>query len=145
MSEMERILNDIRAYLRISAVATLKMVATDILNTYEKALVHSKLDGKTTQEKIEADTKISQATISRWLAEFVQAGLVSQPDRFNSCHKALFTLQELGIDMGTLKKRAKTSKQIAESAPVAPQASSTTQQDVIQKTLEPKRNGAASE
>jgi hypothetical protein len=143
MSEMEKLLNDIRAYLRISAAAASRMIAKDALNTLEKALIYSKLDGKISQLKIEADTKIPQATISRWLAEFVQAGLVSPPDQYNSSHKALFTLQELGIDIGTLKRRAKTSKQTTESnAPVTPQAPNAPQQGVIQKTLEPEKSGA---
>jgi len=142
MSEMEKLLNDIRAYLRISAAAASKMVAKDTLNTYEKALIYNKLDGKISQVKIEADTGIPQTTISRWLAEFVQAGLASPPDQYNSSHKALFTLQELGIDIGTLKKRAKTSQTIASTSQGLPHIPDTSQQSIIQKTLEPEKRGA---
>jgi hypothetical protein len=143
MSETERLLNDIRAYIRISAAAALKVVAKTTFDLYEKALVYSKLDGKTSQTKIEIDTKVPQTTISGWLGGFAQAGLASPPDQYNSSHKALFTLQELGIDIGMLKKRTKVSKPIPQSSPTTTsQASKKPQESVIQKTLEPEKSGA---
>jgi hypothetical protein len=145
MSETERLLNDIRAYIRISAAAALRVVAKTSLDIYEKALVYSKLDGKTSQTKIETDTKVPQTTISVWLAGFVQAGLTSPPDQYNSSHKALFTLQELGIDLGMLKRR-KVSKPIPQPSPTtASQASNKPQESVIQKTLEPEKSGASNQ
>jgi len=145
MSESDKLLNDIRAYLRISAAAASRLVARATLDIYEKALVYSRLDGKTSQSRIETETKIPQATISVWLAGFVQAGLASPPDQYNPSHRALFTLQELGIELGVLKKRAKTPKTISQSdqtptsqAPVEPQ------QGAIQKTLEPEKSGTPS-
>jgi hypothetical protein len=121
-SETERLLNDIRAYLRISAAAASRAVAKTLLDTYEKASVYNKLDGKTSQTKIEADIKVPQATISVWIGGFVQGGLVSPPNQYNSSHKALFTLQELGIELDMLKKRARVSKTIQQLGP-APTAS----------------------
>jgi len=123
MSETERLLNDIRAYLRISAASASRATAKSVLDTYEKALVYSKLDGKITQIKIQTDTKVPQPTISIWLAGFVQAGMASPPDQYNPSHKALFTLQELGIDLETLKKRAKAAKPVLQPSPTStPQA-----------------------
>jgi hypothetical protein len=116
MSETE-ILNDIRTYLRISAAAALRTSAKAVFDTYEKALVFSKLDGKMTQIKIGADTGVPQPTISIWLTGFVQAGLVTPPDQYSNSHRALFTLQELGIELGTLKKRAKASRPVAQPNP----------------------------
>jgi hypothetical protein len=110
LSETEKLLNDIRAYLRLSAAVASRTNASSVVDTYEKALVFSKLDGKITQTKIAADTGVPQPTISIWLTGFVQAGLVAPPDQYNSSHRALFTLQELGIELGTLKRRAKSSK-----------------------------------
>jgi len=144
MSETERLLNDIRAYLRISAAAASRATAKSALDTYEKALVYSKLDGKITQIKIQADTKVPQPTISIWLAGFVQAGLASPPDQYNPSHKALFTLQELGIELGTLKKRAKAAEPVLQPSPTStPQAPTEPQEATIQKTLEPERSGAS--
>jgi len=115
MSEVERLLNDIKAYIRISAAADSRIVAKATFDTYEKALVYSKLDGRTFQTKIEIDTGIPQQTVSDWLADFVQTGLASPPDKYNACHRALFTLLELGIKLSALKKRTKTTKKIQES------------------------------
>jgi len=144
MSETERLLNDIRVYLRISAAAASRATAKSVLDTYEKALVYSKLDGKITQIKIQADTKVPQPTISIWLAGFVQAGLASPPDQYNPSHKALFTLQELGIELGTLKKRAKAATPVSQpSSTSTPQAPAEPQGAAIQKTLEPGRSGAS--
>jgi hypothetical protein len=139
LSETEKLLNDIRAYLRISAASASRAVAKIKLDTYEKALVYSRLDGKTSQAKIGADAQVHQTTVGDWIAEFVQAGLASPPDRYNDTHKALFTLQELGIELAGLKKRAKTAKQSQPSAttssqsPTPPPAEPS--QDSVQKTL----------
>lgn len=137
MSDTEKLLNDIRVYLRISAAAASRAIAKTTLDTYEKALVYSKFDGRTAQTKIEQDTKVPQKTISNWLAGFVQAGLVSPPDKYNNSHKALFTLQELDIQLNTLKSRAKASKQPKEhTQPPSQKAAVQSQKEPIQKVLE---------
>jgi len=142
MSETERLLNDIRAYLRISAAAASRTAAKSVIDTYEKALVYSKLDGKITQIKIEADTKVPQPTISIWLSGLVQAGLVAPPDQYNNSHRALFTLQELGIELGTLKKRAKAKPIAQSSSATVQQASTEPQQSIDQKNSESEKSGA---
>jgi len=140
MSETDRLLNEIRIYIRISAAAASRVTARSVIDTYEKAIVYSKLDGKTSQTKIEADTKVPQTTVSGWLAEFMQVGLVAPSDKYNPSHKALFTLQELGIDFGVLKRREKASKAVSQSpAPTRPQ------QGDIQKTLESEKSGASNQ
>lgn len=142
MSETEGLLNEIKTYLRISAAADSRATAKSIIDGYEKAIVYSKLDGKISQTKLEAETKIPQQTISKWLAGFVQAGLVAPPDKYNPSHKALFTLQELAIDLGTFKKREKPSKVVAQQAPVSPtQTPTEPEQGVIQETLEREGSG----
>lgn len=142
VSETERLLDDIRAYLRISAAVASRAAAKTLLDTYEKASVYGKLDGKTSQTKIEADTKVPQTTISVWLGAFMQGGLVSPPNQYNSSYRALFTLQELGIELDTLKKRARASKTIQQPSP-SPTAKATPegQQNVAQKTLELEKSG----
>lgn len=107
MNETDVILNDIRAYLRISAAAAARPVAAKTLDLQEKALAYSKMDGKTPQSKIESTTGIPQQTISRWADEFVSAGLASAPNEYVTAHRALFSLNELGIDVSALKKRTK--------------------------------------
>ena len=138
MSDTNRILSDIRAYLRISAASVLKVSAARVLDTCEKALVYSKLDGKTSQSKIEQATGVPQQTVSFWLVTFVQEGLVAPPDEFNEGHKSLFALQELGIELATLKKRAKKgARPSQEPTPATTQTSTNeAQQGGIQKYLE---------
>jgi hypothetical protein len=43
MSEANRMLNDIHAYLRLSAAATAKISASAIIDSYEKGLIYEKL------------------------------------------------------------------------------------------------------
>ena len=107
MSDTDKILNDIRAYLRITAAAASKSVATKVIDIQEKARVYEKLNGEMSQQKIETETGVPQQTISRWTDEFVDAGLASLPNEYCKNYKALFTLRELGISISGLKKRRK--------------------------------------
>lgn len=107
MSETDRLLNEIKMYLRISAAYASRSKAATILDTQEKAMVYEKLDGTTTQQTIADLTKVPRQTVTRWADEFVRAGLASAPDKYQSTHRALFSLAELGIDMNILKKRAR--------------------------------------
>ncbi len=124
MSETDRILNDVRDYVRISAVQAVKPIAIKVIDSYEKAQVYGALDGSTLLKKIQEMTKIADSTISDWLAIFVRSQLCTQPNEFYKSHRALFSLQELGIDSSVLKKRAK----IATKNQSTTQATSDTQQ-----------------
>lgn len=106
-SEVILLLNEIRAYLRINAAALCKDVATKVLDSQEKAMVFAKLDGNTSQSKIESDTKIPIQTINRWINDFIEAGLISPSNKYSKNYKALFTLRELSIDATELSKRKK--------------------------------------
>lgn len=110
MSETDKILNDIRSYLRITAAASSRAIVAKILDTQEKAVVYSKLDGKTSQQKIADATGVPQRTIADWAEMFVKAGLASPPDEYHSSHRALFSLSELGIDLSVLRRRKKSEQ-----------------------------------
>lgn len=110
MSETDKILYDIRTYLRMAASAAAKQTAGTVLNTQEKAMVYSKMDGKTSQQKISGSTGVPQKTISNWADEFVEFRLAMPPDEYYSSHRALFSLAELGINLEALGKRAKGAK-----------------------------------
>jgi hypothetical protein len=112
--ETKRLLGDIRTYLRITAAATSKQIAMRVLDSFEKALVYSKMDGNTSSYKIQEATSVPNRTVLDWADEFVRSGLASSPDGFYSSHRALFSLNELSIDISTLKKRRK-SQQSTES------------------------------
>ncbi len=141
MSDTNRILSDIRAYLRISAAAASRVSAPKILDSYEKAFVYSKLDGKTSQSKIKQITGVPQPTVSRWLETFVQERLVSPPDEFNESHKALFTLQELGIELTIMKKRDKKGAKQSPKTTTPNVAPSEEPQGSVQKYLEGEKSG----
>jgi hypothetical protein len=107
--------------MRINAVQSFKSVAVGIIDTYEKAVVYQMLSqGNVTQTKIEQTTAVSRSTLSGWLGSFVTAGLCSEPNKFYEGFKALFTLQELGIDSSALKKRTKQKPRAGTTTP-APQ------------------------
>lgn len=108
MSETDKILDDIRTYLRITAAAASRTVAKTTVDTLEKAQVYEKLCEGKSQRKIEEETGIPQKTISNWVAKFTEAGLLSPTN------KALFTLRELGINMSELGSRKKKEQETAE-------------------------------
>jgi hypothetical protein len=86
-----------------------------LLDTQEKALVYSKMDGNTPQLKIESATGVIQPTISRWADDFVAAGMASPPNEYYPAHRALFSLSERGISISALKKRNQKGKAVAPS------------------------------
>jgi len=110
VDKTEALLSDIRAYLRITAASSLRESAAQVIDTYEKALVFGRLDGNTSQQKLQEITNTPQATVSRWVSDFTEAGIVAPPDDIYKNHRALFTLRELGINSAALKKRSKTTE-----------------------------------
>lgn len=117
MGETERILNDIRSYMRTFAAATLRKAAGELIDTREKAQVYGEMNGRNTQASISTTTEVPQTTISRWADDFVKAGVASPPNEFYDSHKALFTLDELGIDTTLLRRRASVKQKGETSEP----------------------------
>jgi len=112
----------------MSAAAASRPIASKVIDTQEKAIVYSKLDGKTSQQKISDVTKVAQKTISNWDEEFVRAGLAMPPDEYYPSHRALFSLAELDINVSVLKKREKDVQ--------PPPATQTLDESVPQRKLE---------
>jgi hypothetical protein len=110
------ILNDIRLYTRMAAAVASKPMASRVLESYEKALVYSKLDGMTSTYKVAEATGIPPRTVLNWADDFVRANLAAPPDQFTSSHRALFSLAELSIDLTALKKRRKQTEVPQQSA-----------------------------
>ncbi len=122
MDKTEVLLGDIRGYLRAMAAAALKPMAGRILDTYEKALLFSRLDGNTPQLRLQEITKVPQPTISAWLGKFMEAGIVSPPDEVYRNYRALFTVQELGVNISALKKRISSEVTQPEAIPSSQEA-----------------------
>ena len=115
MSETDRLISELILYIKISALPSARQLADSVIDSFEKATVYSKLDGKTPQSRIELDTGIRQSTISDWAKLFVRNRLVAEPSGYFANYKALFTLEELGIDINSLKKKTKTNKDSTQS------------------------------
>ncbi|SRR6266571_5676770 len=103
-------------YLRAMASVALRPLAEEVLDSYEKALLFTKLDGNTPQLKLQELTRIPQATISRWVNEFTDAGLVATRGKNFRNHQARFTLRELGINIADLKKKAGSDQDVVPAA-----------------------------
>jgi DNA-binding MarR family transcriptional regulator len=114
-NDSNKILNDIRTYLRISAAVASRSIASKVLDTQEKAQVYEKLYEGAPQAKIEAETGVPQQTVSRWINEFVEAGLVTPPNDYSKNYRALFTLRELAINTSELAKRKKKQQAVAKA------------------------------
>jgi DNA-binding transcriptional ArsR family regulator len=111
MDRTEALLTEMRAYLRVMAASNLRAVeAGRVIDTYEKAVLYSKLDGNTTQLRLQEIVGVPQPTISVWLTRFTEAGIVTPPNEAYRNHRALFTLQELGVNMAALKKRVPSAE-----------------------------------
>ena len=108
ITAVEKLLFEILTYLRASAASATKSRAHEVLDDYSKAMVYKHLDGSKAQAKVAEAAGVSQATVSRYAQDFVEAGLATPPSKFYTNYRALFTLEELGIDSGALKKREQT-------------------------------------
>ena len=95
---------NLTAYLRIIAATSVRGNAAEVIDTWEKAIVYSKMDGSTSQMKIASNLGISQRTVAFWADVFVRHHLALAPSKYNSSHKGLFSLEELGIAADKLKK-----------------------------------------
>lgn len=108
ITSAERLLFEIVTYLRASAASATKSRAHEVLDDYGKAMVYKNLDGSKPQATVAKASGVSQPTVSRYAQDFVEAGLATPPSKFYQNYKALFTLEELGIDIGQLKKKEQT-------------------------------------
>jgi len=97
-------------YLRIIAAASMRIVAEKIINTYRKAIVYKNLNGKNSHEQVSKITKVPRRTVSSYIEEFVSLGLVVRASELSKYDKALFTLEELQIDIDFMKNSEKKLK-----------------------------------
>jgi hypothetical protein len=103
-NEAMDILRDIRLYVKIQTAISLREEAKKLLDVREKAEVYSRLDGTKTHLELSRLVGIPRKTVTNWVGEFVQSGLAV--DVRGSNDRALFTLEELKISSGLLRKRA---------------------------------------
>jgi DNA-binding IclR family transcriptional regulator len=62
--------------------------------------VYGLLDGNTTQKAIADATRVPKTTVNRHVAAFLRGGLAVPPSEYYENPRALFTLEELGLEFG---------------------------------------------
>jgi hypothetical protein len=102
-----QVLTDIRSYLRITAAASSRQAAGRVIDSQEKAIAYSKMDGKTSSYQIADALDIPPRTVANWAEDFVISGLASPPNELFASHRALFFLNELSVNSSELKNRKK--------------------------------------
>lgn len=106
------LLVDLVAYARVIAASAVTERAQGLIDSYEKAQAYVHLDGEKTDTDISRQIKVPRRTVTDWVSKFVSHGLAVRRGR---SERALFTLEELGINVGALKrKRKKKPKEKAE-------------------------------
>jgi hypothetical protein len=117
-TKTEETLHEIAAYLRIIAASSVKQRAGEVINKWQKAMVYDKMDGNTSQQKIATAIGVPQRTVANWADEFLHYHLAVPPSVFNSSHKALFSLEELNVDVSSLKKQYSKTAAEQPSTPI---------------------------
>ena len=107
---VKKLLADLLTYARAGSALSAKQRANEVIDTLEKAKIYKSLDGLTTHDEIADLTNNPRETVRNWIREFSGYGIVSQPNEFYSHHKALFSLDDLGIDLDTLRAKPKKKK-----------------------------------
>lgn len=97
----EILLAQLLPYVRIIAASLVSDAAKKVIDSYQKAQVYNSLNGTTSDEEISKAIGVPRRTITSWADSFVKNRLAVREDRKE---KALFSLEELGIDINTLKK-----------------------------------------
>jgi hypothetical protein len=98
--DRDRMLLEMHAYARALAASAMSGRAKKVIDDYQKALVYSSLNGKT-DEEMHRITKVPRRTITDWVKLFVKNDLAPAEGRLE---RALFSLEELDIDLAALKK-----------------------------------------
>ncbi|MFQ5909412.1 MAG: hypothetical protein ACE5IJ_01670 [Thermoplasmata archaeon] len=113
-------LAELLPYVRAMAASMGRERAQSIIDSHEKALAYSHMEVGRTDTDIANSIGVPRRTVTGWVGAFVANGLAVREGRST---RALFTLEELGINIGTLKKkRKKTKREEAKHEELPPRA-----------------------
>ena len=104
---MLEVLKEVRAYAHVVAADVLSKKAEEIIDSYDKARVYQSLDGTRSDSIISTLTGVPRRTVTSWVSEFAKCGLATTGKRFEV---ALFTLEELGLSLKTMKKKSRRNR-----------------------------------
>lgn len=111
--EKDRLLIELRAYARIIAASLVSTKAKKVIDDYQKAQVYAILDGEKSDYQISDATGVLRRTVTNWVKEFVKNNLAigsGEAGKKERLERALFTLEELEIDLNLLKREWEKKK-----------------------------------
>lgn len=98
LSEINRILVEIRNLLRFSSRASIKELLENELNTEDKVKVYRSFNGANSVRDIEKLVGVNRNTISEWGQRWESCGLLSAESNSSKAkRKSIFLLSDFGI------------------------------------------------
>lgn len=111
MASTEALLHEILLYTKAQAIPAVRETAQGLITNASRAAIYRALDGKTSQADIARARSVTQQAIGPVVQSFIKAGLAAPASEFFAAPKALFTLDELGIDATLLEAKPKKAAQ----------------------------------
>lgn len=105
--EIREMVAELVAYVRVIAASKASEKAQSLIDIHEKAKAYTLMDGKRTDTDIAKSIHVPRRTVTEWEGKFVASGLAVRVGR---SQRALFTLEDLGINLRSLKKKYKKGK-----------------------------------
>ena len=105
--EKDRLLIELHAFARTTAASSASARAKKVIDDYQKAQVYANLNGERSDSQISKITDVPRRTVTAWVEEFVKNGLavgLGEAGKKERLERALFTLEELDVDLNLLKK-----------------------------------------
>jgi hypothetical protein len=124
--EFGSLLSEMRTYFRIIAGCMMAPRAKAVINSYEKALTYANLGTTGSDKELAKVVGSPRRTVTSWIDEFVKYGLA---EKHGHTEKALFTLEELDIRLGDLKRSSTQRKPKVKAAKNQENIESKKQQD----------------
>ncbi len=105
--EKDRLLIELHAFARTTAATLVSSRAKKVIDDYQKALVYANLDGAKSDYQISDITGVPRRTVTDWVKAFVENNLaigLGEAGKKERFERALYTLEELDLDLNSLKK-----------------------------------------
>lgn len=97
ISRIEKLLEDIRIWIRIGNLRQLRDMLVQELDSYEKMRIFELTDGTRSQKEIASRTKVSRSTISYYWQKWSGLGILTTSKQRKGRMKKIVTLDEVGI------------------------------------------------
>ncbi|MFI5449452.1 MAG: helix-turn-helix domain-containing protein [Candidatus Bathyarchaeia archaeon] len=113
--DKSRLLIELHAFARITAASSASIHAKKVIDNYHKAQVYVTLNGERSDYEISDMTGVPRRTVTRWVEEFVKHGFavsLGEAGKKGRLERALFTLEELDLELNLLKKEEKQPKDV---------------------------------